>query len=153
MLWTFCWEALIFVWGSLNGHNDFIIRAAASAPLPTPIYASFKALGAKKLRFACGYSSALHHIWPVYSGHRDKVTFLPISLHAFWYTGHSDTSMYLIYEVSIKMAIWLTLNWLFQVSYDIEMEHIFKSEFSCPIFITVFLVANAVNAAARLRWS
>ena len=58
--------------------------------------------------------------------------------------GHSNTSMYLIYEVSLKMA----LNWLFQVSYDIEMEHIFKSEFSRPIFITVFLVENAVNAAA-----
>ena len=54
MLWTFCWDALIFVWDSLNGHNDFIIRAAASAPLPPPIYASFEALGAKKLRFAWG---------------------------------------------------------------------------------------------------
>ena len=82
-----------------------------------------------------------------------KWRFCPFHCMHFDTLGHSDTSMYLIYEVSLKMAIWLTLNWLFQVSYDIEMEHIFKSEFSCPIFITVFLVENAVNAAARLRWS
>ena len=82
-----------------------------------------------------------------------KWRFCPFHCMHFDTLGHSDTSMYLIYEVSLKMAIWLTLNWLFQVSHDIEMEHIFKSEFSCPIFITVFLVENAVNAAARLRWS
>ena len=36
--------------------------------------------------------------------------------------------------------------------HDIEMEHIFKSEFSFAVVSTVFLVKNAVNAAAGLRW-
>ena len=114
MLWTFCWDVLIFVWDALNGHNDFIIRAAASAPLPPPIYASFEALklwGQK--------NCALLAVTPLRCITSDqfirstdiKWRFCPFHCMHFDTLGHSDTSMYLISVpkdgnlIDIKLAL------------------------------------------------
>ena len=159
----FFWDALNFFWDALNfllRCSDFCLRCSE---WPQWLYHPSCCICATATTNLCKLWSfggkkncALLAVTPLRCITSDqfirsteiKWRFCPFHCMHFDTLGHSDTSMYLIYEVSLKMAIWLTLNWLFQVSYDIEMEHIFKSEFSRPIFITVFLVENAVNAAA-----
>ena len=73
------------------------ICATATSNLCKLVLQSMQAWGAKKSRLACGYSSALHHIWPFYSLHRKKKS-------SFCYIlKHEYIRIWCIFKVSPKL--------------------------------------------------